>query len=309
MILSVSRRTDIPAFYSEWFMNRIKAGFVDVRNPMNIHQVSRINIKPEIVDCIVFWTKDASKMIDKLSELKDYKFYFQYTINPYDKQIEVNVPMKKHIIDNFCTISNIIGKKRMIWRYDPILLTEKITIEYHLHYFEALAKRLQGYTNRCVISFVDLYKKTIRNTEKVGLRNFSLEDMHVVARLIHEIGQRYEINVQTCSEKENFLPDGIAHGHCIDKELIQSIIGYCIDVKKDKNQRKECSCVESIDIGQYNTCLHGCKYCYANYNAELVTKQSNIHNPNSTMLIGTLTSKDILHERLVGSLRCNELFG
>lgn len=308
MILSVSRRTDIPAFYSEWFFNRLKAGFVDVRNPMNVHQVSRVNIRPEVVDCIVFWTKDASRITERLHELAEYHYYFQYTINPYDKQIEEGVPTKSHIIDNFCKLSKVIGANRMVWRYDPILVTKNITIEYHLRYFEELAKRLRGYTNRCVISFVDLYKKTLRNTKEVGIQDLSLEEMHHVAKSIFSIGQRYGISVQSCSEKEDFLPDGIAHGHCIDKELIESIIGYSIDVKKDKNQRQECGCVQSIDIGQYNTCQHLCKYCYANYSPERVHKQSVIHDSHSTMLIGAITSEDHVKERSVFSLRCQTLF-
>ena len=129
MILSVSRRTDIPAFYSKWFINRIHEGFVDVRNPMNIHQISRVNIKPDVVDCIVFWTKNAKPLMNKLEELKDYKYYFQYTINPYDALIERNVPRKNIIIDNFKELSDNIGSNRMVWRYDPILITNTIYLE------------------------------------------------------------------------------------------------------------------------------------------------------------------------------------
>lgn len=159
MILSVSRRTDIPAFYSDWFFNRLQAGFVDVRNPMNIHQISRIKISPDVVDCIVFWTKNPKKMLDRLDELSGYNYYFQFTINPYDKQIEHYVPQKSEVIATFQALSMKIGPEKVIWRYDPILLTNKIDVNYHIKYFNELAKRLNGYTNRCVISFVDLYKK------------------------------------------------------------------------------------------------------------------------------------------------------
>ena len=163
MILSVSRRTDIPAFYSDWFFNRMKEGFVYVRNPMNIHQVSRITLSPEVVDCIVFWSKNPRPMLDRLGELKDYMYYFQYTINAYDQGLEAGVPRKEGIINTFKVLSEAIGPKRVIWRYDPILLTETLDKDYHINYFEELAKRLEGYTNTCVISFVDLYKKTQRN--------------------------------------------------------------------------------------------------------------------------------------------------
>lgn len=159
MILSVSRRTDIPAFYSDWFFNRLHEGFVDVRNPMNIHQISRIKITPDVVDCIVFWTKNPYNMLARLYELKKYNYYFQFTINPYGKDIEANVPVKTEIIDTFRRLSLLIGRNRVIWRFDPILITDEINVIYHIKYFEELAKRLENLTTRCVISFVDLYKK------------------------------------------------------------------------------------------------------------------------------------------------------
>ena len=230
MILSVSRRTDIPAFYWEWFLNRVKAGFVDVRNPMNIHQVSRIDIRPNVVDCIVFWTKNAGNIIPHLDQLKDYKYYFQYTINPYNKLIEENVPLKKDIIENFKSLSEIIGPNRVIWRYDPILLTGNINIEYHLRYFEELAKRLQGYTQRCTISFVDLYKKTVSNTRDLMMREPTDNEMHILAQKLSIIAKNYKMEVLSCSENIDLDAEGVKHGCCIDRNLIEKIVGYKIDV-------------------------------------------------------------------------------
>ena len=232
MILSVSRRTDIPAFYWKWFLNRVQAGFVDVRNPMNVHQVSRINIRPDVVDCIVFWTKNAGNVIPYLDQLKEYNYYFQYTINPYNKLIEENVPTKKNIIENFRVLSDIIGYNRVIWRYDPILLTDYIDIEYHIRYFEELAKRLQGYTQRCIISFVDLYKKTVSNTRDLIMREPTENEMHILAKELSEIAQRYGIEVLSCSENINLDTEGVRHGCCIDRNLIEDIVGYRIDIKK-----------------------------------------------------------------------------
>lgn len=308
MILSVSRRTDIPAFYWEWFLNRVKAGFVDVRNPMNIHQVSRINIRPEVVDCIVFWTKNAGNVIPYLDQLKEYNYYFQYTINPYNKLIEENVPAKKNIIENFRALSDIIGYNRIIWRYDPILLTDYIDIEYHIRYFEELAKRLQGYTQRCVISFVDLYKKTVSNTRDLMMREPTENEMHILAKKLSAIAQKYRIEVLSCSESMNLDTEGVRHGCCIDRNLIEEIVGYKIDVKKDKNQRKECGCVESIDLGAYNTCLHACKYCYANFNNTKAHTLSKMHNPMSTLLVGELDKTDVIKVRKVKLLKSNNLF-
>ncbi len=308
MILSVSRRTDIPAFYWEWFINRINAGFVDVRNPMNIHHISRINICPEVVDCIVFWTKNAGNIISHLDCLEEYNYYFQYSINPYDMLIEKNVPHKKDIINNFKLLSDIIGPHRVIWRYDPILLTNIIDVKYHLLYFEELAKRLSGYTNRCMISFVDLYKKTISNTRGLMMREPTDVEMHLLAQNFSLIAQKYKIELLSCSESIDLDFDGVKHGCCIDRNLIEEIAGYRIDVKKDKNQRKECGCVESVDIGAYNTCLHACKYCYATYNNETVQTLSTMHNPLSSLLVGNLNDNDIIHKRNVKLLKYNSLF-
>lgn len=307
MILSVSRRTDIPAFYWKWFLNRVEAGFVDVRNPMNIHQVSRINIRPEVVDCIVFWTKNAGGLIPHLEQLKDYKYYFQYTINPYNKLIEENVPQKKDIIENFKSLSEKIGLNKVVWRYDPILLTDNINIDYHLHYFKELAKRLEGYTNRCIISFVDLYKKTISNTKELMMREVTETEMHLLAQKLHLIAKEYGMDIFSCSESVELDSEGVRHGCCIDRSLIEEIVGYKIEVKKDKNQRKECGCIESIDLGAYNTCLHACRYCYANFNKKKVQTLSRMHNPMSTLLVGELEKTDIVKERFVKKLKTDTL--
>lgn len=308
MILSVSRRTDIPAFYSAWFFNRLKAGFVDVRNPMNIHQVSRIKITPDVVDCIVFWTKNPKNMLDRLYELKDYKYYFQFTINPYDKKIESMVPVKAQVIETFKELSQKIGADKVIWRYDPILLTDEITVAYHIKYFEELAKRLQGSTSRCVISFVDLYKKTVTNTKPLNMREPSTDEMKYLATELVRIASLYGIEVLSCAEGIDLDEQGVKHGCCIDPVLIEEICGYRIDVKKDKNQRKECGCVESIDIGAYNTCCHACAYCYANFNNDKVKSQSLHHIKTSSLLIGELSEEDVVKERKVRLLKDNGLF-
>lgn len=297
MILSVSRRTDIPAFYSEWFFNRLKEGFVLVRNPMNIHQVSRIVLSPEMIDCIVFWSKNPRPMLSRLDELKDYMYYFQFTINPYDKGLELGVPRKEGIINTFKELSEKIGPKRVIWRYDPILLTDSMGIDYHVRYFEEIAKRLKGYTETCVISFVDLYKKTQRNLQNTSAREPSMKEMLEMATKLFLIANEYGITVQTCAEEIALETVGIKHGKCIDNALIEDLLGVKLVVSKDPNQRKECGCVQSIDIGEYNTCAHGCKYCYANFKDGVVAKNRMAHNPNSPLLIGVLGTDDKVTER------------
>lgn len=297
MILSVSRRTDIPAFYSDWFFNRLKEGFVYVRNPMNIHQVSKIVLSPDVIDCIVFWSKNPQPMLARLDELKDYMYYFQFTINAYDKGFEAGVPKKEGIINTFKELSEKIGRKRVIWRYDPILQTDKMNKGYHYRYFEEIAKRLDGYTNTCVISFVDLYKKTQQNLKDTSAREPSFKEMLEMAAKLFVIANKYGITVQTCAEEIALETVGVKHGKCIDNALIEDLLGVKLIVSKDPNQREECGCVQSIDIGEYNTCAHGCKYCYANFKDGVVAKNRAAHNPNSPLLVGELEPIDKVTDR------------
>lgn len=304
MILSASRRTDIPNYYSEWFYNRIKEGFVYVRNPMNIHQISRIDISPEVVDCIVFWTKNPEPMIDRLDEISAYKYYFQFTLTGYGKDIECNVPHKKEkMIPVFIRLSEKTGSRNVVWRYDPILFTRKYTPEYHIKAFEQIASALKGYTDRCVISFLDVYAKILKNMEEVGAYELSERDLIAFAAEISSIARKNGMTVASCAEKIDLQQCGIEHNSCIDKSRIEDIIGCKINVSKDKNQRTECGCVESIDIGTYNTCKNGCKYCYANYSRSSVIKNSSKYDPQSPLLCGMVTEEDRVTERKVKMLR------
>ena len=308
MILSVSRRTDIPNYYSEWFYNRIKDGFVYVRNPMNIHQVSKIDISPDVVDCIVFWTKNPEPMIERLDELAAYEYYFQFTLTGYGKDIESNVPHKKEkMIPIFHQLSEKIGCKKVIWRYDPIIFTKIYTPEYHLKAFEQIANALRGYTNKCVISFVDVYtknKKKIKELDAYDLDEASLIDF---SKKISEIAKANGIVMSSCAENIDLSQCGIEHNCCIDKKLIEDIIGCKIEVGKDKNQRLECGCVESVEIGTYNTCKNGCKYCYANYSEESVAQNCNKYDLYSPLLCGILTEEDKVNVRKVKSLKKEQL--
>lgn len=308
MIISASRRTDIPAFYLDWFYNRIKEGYVLVRNPMNVHQISRINLSPDVVDCIVFWTKNPEPMIARLDELEDYNYYFQFTLNSYSKDIEAGVPSKHdEIIQTFKRLSNKIGSQRVIWRYDPILINEKYNLEYHKKYFEKLVGLLNGAFETCTISFVDYYKKAAKNFKEHNINELNYDTMVNIAECFSEIANRYEFKINTCAETIDLSQFGISHSKCIDDKLIEKIIGKELNIFKDKNQRKECGCVESIDIGSYNTCLHGCKYCYANYSNNVVSKNAALYDANSPILCSHLTSDDIIKERPVRSFIQNQL--
>ena len=300
MIISASRRTDIPTVYSEWFYNRVKEGFVLVPNPMNIHMISKVSLSPEVIDGIVFWTKNPIPMMDRLSELDKYKgrYYFTFTINSYGKDAEPHLPSKKdELIPAFIELSKRLGKHRVCWRYDPIFLSDKYNIDYHVQKFEYLASRLGPFTEKCTVSFIDMYTRTQRNTRELNSRAPSAEEELQILKLLVTIAERNGIYIDTCSERRDFSEIGVQHAHCIDKDRLERIGGYSLDVGKDKNQRLECGCFSSIDIGSYNTCRNGCLYCYANFNSELVERNCAMHNPESPLLYGEVGPDDIIKER------------
>ena len=310
MILSVSRRTDIPNYYSEWFINRIKEGYLYVKNPMNAHQISKIDLSPDVVDCIVFWTKNPVNMLDKLDELRPYQYYFQITLTGYGKDVEPGLPDKNRVlIPAFRELSEKIGKKRTIWRYDPILINEKYTKKYHYRAFRKIAEQLHEHTDRVIISFVDLYAKTQRNTAGLHIENTENEEMLEIAGNLATIAHEFGLQIESCAEAIDLESVGVAHGHCIDKDLIEELIGCPIRGDKDKNQRPECGCLESVEVGAYNTCRNGCKYCYANYNNERVISQCHLYDPDSPLLCGIVdeSAGDKITVRKVESLKDKQI--
>lgn len=308
MIISASRRTDIPNYYSEWFLNRIKEGYVYVRNPMNPRQVSKIALSAEVVDCIVFWTKNPKPMLAKLDALNTYTYYFQFTLTGYGADIECGLPDKKlDVIPTFQKLSQKIGAQRVIWRYDPILFTEHYTPEYHLKTFSEIAERLRGYTEKCVISFVDIYAKNQKNMQALRIRSLEENKLFAFAAKIAQIARENGMKIASCAEAVDLSACGIAHNCCIDKDLIAQITGSRICADKDKNQRKECGCIESIDIGTYNTCQNGCRYCYANHGTKSVAQSCQTYDENAPILCGQITAEDKITERVVGSFKENQL--
>ena len=308
MILSVSRRTDIPNYYSDWFYERIQEGFLYVRNPFRAHQISKIPLSPDTVDCIVFWTKNPENMMDRLEELKDYKYYFQFTLTGYGKDIEPGVPHKRErMLSVFRALSEKIGSHRVIWRYDPILVNDIYTPEYHCRAFQEIAGSLRGYTEKAVISFIDFYAKTRRNMENLRVKQMTEEDMFTLAERLAAIAKTNRMAIESCAEIIDLHKAGIEHGCCIDKKRIEKVTGCRIEGVKDKNQRKECGCLESIDVGVYNTCRNGCKYCYANFSDTCVKENAKRYDVNSPVLCGTVMPEDIIMERKVKSLKVRQI--
>ena len=298
MIISASRRTDIPAFYSEWFFNRLREGYVLTRNPMNFHQISKVSFSPDTVDAIVFWTKNPTPMISRLGELEKYPYYFQFTLTSYGPEIETGLPSKNQvIIPAFQRLSEEIGRERVVWRYDPIFFSDQYSMEYHCKYFRVLASKLSPYTEKCTVSFLDLYRNTERNLKPFG---FVPDDLKMPEELLErfaEIAKECGIDIDTCAEHHDFDHLGVGHARCIDQERIERISGTKLKVGRDRNQRAACGCVSSVDIGMYNTCLNGCRYCYANYQESMIQRNFRSHDPKSPLLFGNVTEGDVIKER------------
>jgi len=299
MIISASRRTDIPAFYSQWFINRVREGFLLTRNPFNANQIQRVSLNRRDVDVIVFWTRNPSKLMPHIPELNrmDYKYYFQYTITGYPRSIEASVPRPNIAIDTFTQLSKLIGPDKIVWRYDPILISNLVDINEHKRLFKKISGLLSGKTNRVVISFSDFYKKTERNLNSVNGLVYSdiTKDMSALldlSKYMADIAYENNMEIKSCAEHVDTSSVGIEHGKCIDEELIKNVFGISLNGKKDKGQREECGCIKSIDIGMYNTCLHECSYCYATFNKNSVISNKKKHNVNSPFLIGEMEGVD-----------------
>lgn len=307
MIISASRRTDIPAFYAKWFFNRIKQGYVLVPNPFNPKMISRVSLGPQVVDCIVFWTKNAAPMIPRLDELQDYKYYFQFTLNPYGEDIEVNLPSIAVRIETFKRLSDKIGKEKVLWRYDPILTNEKYDVDFHREAFSRLAEALKDHTEKCMIGFIDHYSHIRHAMGRHGIKPLERQEIDLMAVSFKETADKFPLSLDMCTVKVDLRPLGIPSGQCIDKGLVERIAGYPVSARKDSNQRDICNCIESIDIGTYESCLNGCVYCYAikgSYNTAQYNRQK--HDADSPLLIGNIREGDVVKERAVKSLRSDQ---
>lgn len=284
MILQTGMRTDIPAFYSEWFINRVKEGYVLVRNPYNPSAVTKYQINPDVVDLIAFCTKNPTPMLQHMDLLKPYDQYWFVTITPYGKEIEPNVPDKKQVLEDFKTLSKIVGMDSIGWRYDPIFINDKYNLDFHFKVFEKMAKALSGCTNTCIISFIDLYKKVIKNFPQA--RMVSREERLQIVKTFAEIGRKYGIIIKTCAEGNELEPFGIDCSGCLTQSVYEKALHTRLDMPKRKGQRAECACFFGNDIGAYDTCRHFCRYCYANSDRKAVLNNSKLHNSESPFLIG-----------------------
>lgn len=285
MIISASRRTDIPARYAEWFLRRVREGYAVARNPMNPRQQRRVSLRPEDVEAIVFWTKNPAPLMPRLAELADYAYYFQFTVTPYGPYIEPGVPDKeKEIIPAFRRLAETIGPERVIWRCDPLLVSERYDIGFHLRSFEKFARAFEGFTRRCVFSYLDIYRGMSRAARELGFRAPDEREKLALARGLASAARSHGMTLESCAEDINLEQFGINHTSCIDAALIEKITGRPLARAKDKNQRPHCRCAPSVDIGVYDTCPNGCKYCYATHSAKKTAANAANHDGGAPYL-------------------------
>jgi len=288
MIINVSGRTDIVAFYSKWFIKRLEEGFVDVRNPFNCKLVSRIYFSD--VDAFLFCTKNPKPILSYLPNIKK-PIIFHVTLTPYQKDIEPNVPHICDVIESIKKLSNIIGIDNLYVRYDPIFISKRYNLEYHVKAFNKICSLLNGYVNKIIVSFLDIYKNVIKNEKILNFKSFTEEDYKAIGSEFSKIASRNNMTVQTCFEERNLIEYGFIKGECMSKEMAYKLTGKKYPEWKAR-KGGFCHCVKMVDIGAYNTCNHGCKYCYANFDEKEVVNNMKMHNPDSSLLIGELNSND-----------------
>lgn len=302
MLLSVSRRTDIPACYADWFFQRLREGFVLIRNPVNPRQVARVSLSPDVIDGMVFWTKNPLPMLDRLHALAAYPYYFQCTVTPYGTDLEPNVPGKGRVIlPALQRLADAVGPDRVIWRYDPVLISRAYDEGYHAAYFERMARRLEGYTDTCTISFIDDYRSTARNANALGLVPMEAAGMRRLAATLSTIAKGCGMTMNACAEALDLSREGVLPASCVDAARIARIGGRPLRSRRDKNQRPACGCSASIDLGAYNTCSNGCLYCYANYDDRRIPGHVAAHDPKGPLLTGSIGPDDSIYDRAVAS--------
>lgn len=296
MFINASTRTDIAHYYSEWFMNRIREGYALSRNPYDPHKVYRYRLQPDVVDCLIFCTKNPAPMLPHIEELRRRGFHalFYVTITSYGKDMEPGVPDYHEVMETFCALSALIGKDNICWRYDPILLTEKYTLSHHLTCFEEMAKELSPYTNICIFSFVEIYQKLAFTFPR--LRTVSEPDKKTLLAGMAKTAEKYHLLLQTCGDAHDYTPYGVLRSGCISAPIVEKALGQKLQSVKSQPSRKGCGCLPSSDIGAYDTCPNGCKYCYATKDHALAAANCQKHSPFSPLILGKTHPEDEIIE-------------
>ena len=293
MIINTGGRTDTVQYYSDWLLRRFQEGYVLSRNPLFPNRVTRYELTPDKVDCVVFCSKNYRPILPRLREITDrFHTYFYYTITAYGADIEPGVPSIEESVETLRELSVLVGRRRLAWRYDPVLLTGSYTISRHLETFDRLAAALAPWIDRCIFSFVELYRKLEVNMPE--LRPLSVEDMDTLARGLGAIAGKYGIALQICGTEEDYSRYGIRPSGCMTLEILGRANGVEFGKRKHRGMRRGCHCIESRDIGAYDTCLNGCKYCYANRSARKAWENRPLHDPASPLLLGHVQEGDTI---------------
>lgn len=292
MLINVGARTDIAAHYSEWLMNRLREGYVLVRNPRFADKVTRYSLSPDVVDCLIFCTKDPAPMLPHLAELRamGHAVYFFVTITSYGRDIEPRVPGYHAVMESFHELSARLGRDCVCWRYDPVLVTPRYTVEHHLRCFEEMAAALAGDTERCIFSFVELYQKLAVTFPE--LRAVTGAERAALAQGMGQIAARYGLRLQTCGDGRDYTAYGIERSGCITVPVLEKATGRELKALKLQPARPGCGCVHSSDIGAYDTCPNGCRYCYATRDHAQAWQNYRRHDPASPLLGGPLLPSD-----------------
>ncbi|NJB68278.1 DNA repair photolyase [Desulfobaculum xiamenense] len=296
MIVSASRRTDIPAFYGPWFERRIREGFALAVNPRNPEQVRRVPLTPQDVDLIVFWTKHPAPFFRCLNLLDErgFRHLFMYTLNDYPQALEPRLPPLCERVATFRRLAERLGPRRVVWRYDPVIISERTPPEYHAEAFGRLARALRGSTLRVAVSLLAVYRRNGGRLEQLarqhGMRCEDVRGEHELvgstARALAQAARENGMAIHACAESANLAPYGIPAGACIDGELASEVAGRPVIGGRDGGQRTLCRCVPSVDIGAYDTCRFGCAYCYATTSEQAVAATVARHDPGSPALVG-----------------------
>lgn len=293
MIINVGGRTDIVNYYTPWLLKRLAEGYAYSRNPFAREQVYKLSLKPEDVDCLLFCSKNYQPILKHIGGIDEkYNILCNYTITAYGKDIEPKVPTIDQSIKTLERLSDIVGANKILWRYDPILLTEKYTVEKHLETFEYIAERISPLVYRCIFSFVDMYKKVEENMPEI----IPLTDEDKVNLLegIGEISKKYNLYIQSCATNESYEKYNIHTAGCTTREILEQAHNVVYKNVKGTGIRENCHCIPSRDIGAYNSCLSECKYCYANRKPEIPKNVIKLHDEKSPLLLGHLKENDNL---------------
>lgn len=295
MILNTGGRTDTVQYYTKWLLKRLEEGYVLSRNPLFPNKVTRYELTPETVDCMVFCSKDFTPILPYIGDIAGrFHTYFHYTITAYGKDVEPGAPSIDQSMHTLIRLSELVGKRRIAWRYDPVLLTATYTVQKHLETFARMAERLAPHVDRCIFSFVEMYKKLATNMPE--LIPLTASDQDELARGLGGIAKQRGLLIQTCGSNGDYTRYGIQTSGCMTLDMLGNANGIRFRDLKHKGMREGCHCIESRDIGAYDTCLNGCKYCYANKSPQKARDNYMLHDPDSPLLLGQVRPTDIIRQ-------------